>query len=208
MDLDDRILKWLYRILEYNKHVLRCITTTTRVDIPSNPLELGEIPKGACHGAFEVIKNSNIYSKPRILDAGISVDSSSTFLDARVNAIINIDISLKSTTLSLSFLNEDGLVEEIVSHNQLTDEKCLPSLDPFYQVSHETTLTVKKDFLAFADKCLVGDINRLTGTEGSRFKGTENIFYIEKLLSDGPGTNEASVSTQQKKLYQESCLTV
>lgn len=90
INLDDHVLKWLYRILEYNKHVLKCITTMTRVDIPVNSLDLGEIPKGACHGAFEAIKNSNIHSKPRILDARISVNSSSTFLDAKVNAIFNI----------------------------------------------------------------------------------------------------------------------
>ncbi|GAA5800186.1 hypothetical protein HPULCUR_005611 [Helicostylum pulchrum] len=180
IDLDDRILKWLYRILEYTKHVLKCITTVTRIDIPVNSLDLGEIPKGACHGAFEAIKNSNIHSKPRILDAGISVDSSSTFLDAKVNAIVNIDISLKSTTLSLSFLNDDGLVEEKFGHNELTDEKCLP-------------------FILFADNHLVDDIKHLNDTEGDRARNTACTLYIEKLLSNNsPCTNGASESTKQK----------
>ncbi|GAA5809196.1 hypothetical protein MFLAVUS_002601 [Mucor flavus] len=199
INLDDHILKWLYRILEYNRYVLKCIIMMTRVDIPVNSLDLGEIPKGACHGAFEAIKNSNIYSKPRILDAEISVDSSSTFLDAKVNAIVNIDISLKSTTLSLSYLNGDGLVEEISDHNQLIDEKCLPSLDRFYQVSHETTLTMKKQFVSFADQYLVDYINLLTDTEGNRVRSTASPFFIEKLLSGDPGTDEMSVSTKQKR---------
>ncbi|KAG2235805.1 hypothetical protein INT48_001031 [Thamnidium elegans] len=167
----------------------------TRIDVSFlYPLRLGVIISGAGFGVLEATKSSNINSKPRILNTDFLDDSLSMFLNSRANAIINIDISLKSTTLSLSLLNDEGLVEDIFDHNHFTNEKYLPSLGSFYQVSHITTLVVKEQFISFADMYLVNIINNLADDEDDHY----SIYDIEEILGNCLSSNEDLVSTEQK----------
>ncbi|KAI9259795.1 hypothetical protein EDC94DRAFT_153832 [Helicostylum pulchrum] len=194
--LDTCLLKWVSCIMEHNRRSLNSITKMTRIDISFiYALCLGNITSGAGFGVLEATKSSNINSKPRILNTDISDLSSSVFSNySKANAIINIDISLKSTILSLSLLNDDGLAEEIFDHSHFTGEKYLPSLETFYQVSHVTALIVKEQFISFADAYLVNDINNLADDEDIH----DCIYDIEEILGKCISANEVLVSTEQK----------
>ncbi|KAI9261334.1 hypothetical protein EDC94DRAFT_127399 [Helicostylum pulchrum] len=114
-------LKWLTYTLEYSRRSLNYIITT------KTPRESDIIPsfllKGACIGIFEAIQHSYMYCKPHIMQSEDPTTSSSVFLNSKPDAIINLDISLGSTLLTYSFLNEDGLTQQILNHDDLIADK-------------------------------------------------------------------------------------
>ncbi|KAI8075624.1 hypothetical protein BDF21DRAFT_423299 [Thamnidium elegans] len=82
---------------------------------------------------------------------------------------MNIDISLESTQLSFSILDENGLTKEIWDHNDFMTGTSLRSLSSFFSFSEVTTLTVKKYFfyllrsITFVEKRVSSDIIHFLG---------------------------------------------
>ncbi|KAI9263627.1 hypothetical protein EDC94DRAFT_659080 [Helicostylum pulchrum] len=104
----------------------------------SEKIEHRNILREASRYAIDAIRNSNINSKPRILPVQNSTSSPSIFLKSKPDSIISIDISIESTLLSFSFLDENGFVKKIWDHGYfVTDAR----------------------FIAFAEDYLISDIS-------------------------------------------------
>ncbi|GAA5808451.1 hypothetical protein MFLAVUS_001842 [Mucor flavus] len=69
----------------------------------------------------------------------------------------DLDISLESTVLSFSLLDENGLVKEIWNHDYFVPDTNLRFLSPFFSFLEETTLNVKNSFIAFVDEYFIND---------------------------------------------------
>ncbi|KAI9258435.1 hypothetical protein EDC94DRAFT_675763 [Helicostylum pulchrum] len=117
----------------------------------------GDLKERAGIGIFEAIKHSDMYCKPHIMQSEDSTTSSSVFLNSKPDAIVNLDISLESTLLTCSLLNEDGLTQQILNHDDLIADN-LPPLGRFYTFSYATTLNVKEQFIPFAERYLLGNL--------------------------------------------------
>lgn len=128
------MLLWFEEMLTYN-HVSFNSKNIVRKIIQKKNIFTAELLDGASRYVFDVIRNSDIYSKPRILPTESLNSCSSVFVNSKPDAIMNIgtsdciktyisvlmflklDMSLESTLLSLSLLDEDGLVKEIQDHD-------------------------------------------------------------------------------------------
>ncbi|KAI8068756.1 hypothetical protein BDF21DRAFT_425466 [Thamnidium elegans] len=185
------LLSWLKMMLERNRVDLNSMTTVVDPRLNLNPISLGDIVSGASLGVIENVKNSDINCKPRIVPTEDSTLSSMCF-NARPNAIINIDISYKSTLLTCSILNDDGLVKEILNHDYFIAEKCLPSLDYFYDILNETTLNVKYRFIPFAETYSLNDSNFFSVDNDASVK-KEVVREVEAILNENFIEKETSV---------------
>ncbi|GAA5808475.1 hypothetical protein MFLAVUS_001866 [Mucor flavus] len=72
--------------------------------------------------------------------------------DPKPDAILNIDISLDSTALSYSLLDENGLVKEIWDHDYFVHDIPLRSLRSFFSFTEVTTLNVKSSFITLQEQ--------------------------------------------------------
>ncbi|KAG2230585.1 hypothetical protein INT48_006890 [Thamnidium elegans] len=151
------------------------------------------IIEGAARYSFDAVQNSDIYSKPRILSTDHSTTSSSIFLNSNPGAIMNIDISLESTMLSFSLLNENGLVKEIWNHDYFVSDKSLRSLGSFFTFSEVVTLNVKNSFIAFFDQYLTDESIISSGVLDK-----DVLIEIENILSAESPNKELLISTQQQ----------
>ncbi|KAG2236272.1 hypothetical protein INT48_008632 [Thamnidium elegans] len=185
------LISWLKMMLERNRVDLNSMTTVVDPRLNLNPISLGDIVSGASLGVIENVKNSDINCKPRIVPTEDST-LSSMYFNARPNAIINIDISYKSTLLTCSILNDDGLVKEILDHDYFIAEKCLPSLDYFYDILNETTLNVKYRFIPFAETYSLDDSNFFSVDNDASVK-KEVVREVEAILNENFIEKETSV---------------
>ncbi|KAI9259714.1 hypothetical protein EDC94DRAFT_611868 [Helicostylum pulchrum] len=225
VEFDPSLVEWLKYTLEYNRRFLNLITTMKKVNMNTKVVRRKNILQGAGLGVLETIQNADMYIKPRMLSKGYSSGSSSLFLNSRPNVIININISLKSTLLSYSLLDENGLIKETIGHSSFTIDKCLPSLQSFFKVSNRTTIYTKKRFIIFAEKYLMDHYNHLnidkdfmleieailnnTVSSGKRRSHIKTSLlkykaYVKKSIFHTNDTYEESsvedpVSTEQKK---------
>ncbi|KAI9252244.1 hypothetical protein EDC94DRAFT_281682 [Helicostylum pulchrum] len=110
------VLNWSRLMLEYSRISLRSnyiIPKSLRESSMNSP----KLIHGAANCTFNAIQNSVVHSKPRILSKNKSAAVSSIFLESEPDAIMNIEISLASTVLSFSHLDENGLIKEIWNHD-------------------------------------------------------------------------------------------
>ncbi|KAI8091515.1 hypothetical protein BDF21DRAFT_409588, partial [Thamnidium elegans] len=186
------LLGWINIMMEYNRQSLSSTTIVIEPSVDIDPISLECIVSGASIAAMKIVKNSSKYRKPHIIESKNVSTSSSMFLDSEPDAIINIDISCKSTMLSYSLINDDGVIERIFDSDYFTDDIALVSLGLFFNISEETTLTVEKHFIQFADKYFSGVDCLSKNKKGivSQFKTIlDNTFSRKKVL----------VSTTQQK---------
>ncbi|GAA5812679.1 hypothetical protein MFLAVUS_006136 [Mucor flavus] len=205
------LISWLKIMLECSRVDLNSRTTVVDPRLSLNPISLGDIVSGASLGVIENVQNSDIYCKPRIVPAEDSTFSSMCF-NARPNVIINIgelkkyflfqlDISYKSTLLSCSILNDDGLVKEILDHDYFIAEKCLPSLNYFYDILNETTLNVKDRFIPFAETYLLDDLKFFSIDNDAQVKN-EAMREIEAILNENCVENETSAELGRRDRFK------
>ncbi|GAA5811690.1 hypothetical protein MFLAVUS_005131 [Mucor flavus] len=114
--VDKGLLDWLEHLLEYNRVSFGSSYIITK-RLWNMDYDYSEVLEGTGQYLFDALHNSDVYSKPRILSTEHLATSSSIFLKSKPDAIMNIDISLESTTLSFSLLDENGLVKEIWNHD-------------------------------------------------------------------------------------------
>ncbi|KAI8091514.1 hypothetical protein BDF21DRAFT_409586 [Thamnidium elegans] len=190
------LLKWIKCMLEHNTILLNSTFSLIKLDSSEMRVSLNNIMFGAGFCVFESIKNSDIYCKPRILPTEDTIPSS-VFLNSRPHIIFSIDISLQSTLLTCSVLNENGVIKEILNHNHFTADKCLPSLGLFYNISDETILTVNEQFIVFAEKFLLDDLNSFP-LIGDTVMKEKFISKIEAILAIDSSTEETLIPTTQQ----------
>ncbi|KAI9359873.1 hypothetical protein BD770DRAFT_55094 [Pilaira anomala] len=99
---------------------------------------------GAVYYFIDVIQNSDINSRPRILPSKEPALSTSVVSKPKVNVILNIDISFSSTLLSYILVKENESIETKPNNNNCGFNKCLPSLGLFCKFSDAATLTVNE----------------------------------------------------------------
>ncbi|GAA5807513.1 hypothetical protein MFLAVUS_000876 [Mucor flavus] len=186
--IDNGLLDWSEYLLEYNR-----ISFSSNYIIPKR-LEIAEfcdinVSEGAVRYLFDALQNSDLYSKPRILSTEYSAISSSIFLNSKPDAVLNIDISLESTMLSFSLLDENGLIKEIWNEDYFIP---LRSLGSFFIFSEVTTLNVKSSFITFVKEYLTDETNIFLDELNGDI---ENILKFESRDKD------LMVSTQQQRLF-------
>ncbi|GAA5800281.1 hypothetical protein HPULCUR_005707 [Helicostylum pulchrum] len=168
---------------------------------PLPPLVRGIGPpfllEGARIGIFEAVKNSDMHCKPQIMHSEDSTTSSSVFLNSKPDAIVSLDISLGSTLLTYSLLNEDGLTQQIFDHGYLIADN-LPPLGHFYTFSNTTTLNVKEQFIPFAERYLLGNLADFTADDGVSIK-KDLLLKMKAILTKDISNGEALISTYKPK---------
>ncbi|GAA5800355.1 hypothetical protein HPULCUR_005783 [Helicostylum pulchrum] len=161
------------------------ITDTNKSYLMKKELGYHAIESGAFRYVVDVIRNSDISSKPRILLEQNSTSSSSIFLTSKPGAIMNIDISIESTLLYFSFLDENGFDKESWNNDYFLTDISLRSLGSFFRFSEITTLNVKDSFIVFAEEYLMSDISSFSDFRNVEFnKEIENILYEDSLAED------------------------
>ncbi|KAI8078354.1 hypothetical protein BDF21DRAFT_420353 [Thamnidium elegans] len=156
---DQNLLNWSKYMLEYNRISFNAKNVTYKSQGLEEKIDCSTILLGAKQHGCNTLRNSAINSKVRIIPVQGSVISSSVFLDSGPDAIITIDISLDSTLLSLTLLDENGVSKEIFSHDYFIANRSLNSLGSFFRFSEVTTLDVNHSFIKFAEEYLMGDIS-------------------------------------------------
>ncbi|KAI9255880.1 hypothetical protein EDC94DRAFT_678176 [Helicostylum pulchrum] len=189
-------LTWLKYILDYNRRSLNYIVTT--ITPTESDIEPPFLLAGAGISVFEAIQHSDMYCKPHILQSEDSTTSSSVFLNSKPDAIVNLDISLGSTLLTYSLLNEDGLAQQIFDYNYLIANKYLPPLGCFYTFLNATTLNVKEQFIPFAERYLLGDLADFTADDGVPIK-KDLLFEMKAILTKELSSGEALILTNKPK---------
>ncbi|KAG2235812.1 hypothetical protein INT48_003924 [Thamnidium elegans] len=192
IELDEGLLQWSRFMFEYNR-----ISFDSSYIVPKNPLvkyiDRQNVIRGASQCSINAIQNSNIYSKPRILSTEHSAISSSIFLNSKPDAIMNIDILLETTVLSLSLLNENGLVKEIRNHDYFVPDIGLRSLGSFFTFSEVVTLNVRNSFITFAEEYLMDESKIPSGVLNKHM-----LIEIENILSAESHNKDIMVPTQQQ----------
>ncbi|KAG2234385.1 hypothetical protein INT48_003612 [Thamnidium elegans] len=158
-EIDQNLLNWSKYMLEYNRISFNAKNVTYKSQGLEEKIDCSTILLGAKQHGCNTLRNSAINSKVRIIPVQGSVISSSVFLDSGPDAIITIDISLDSTLLSLTLLDENGVSKEIFSHDYFIANRSLNSLGSFFRFSEVTTLDVNHSFIKFAEEYLMGDIS-------------------------------------------------
>ncbi|KAI8087059.1 hypothetical protein BDF21DRAFT_450267 [Thamnidium elegans] len=185
LDLD--MLNWSKYMLEYYRISFNDKITVHEI----NSLKVIDheiVTVGAGYYAFDAIYNSDIYCRPRIIENPAT--SSSIFLKSKPNAILNLDISLESTLLSFSLLDENGLIKQIWKNDYFVTDISLRSLGSFFKFSEVLTLTITHSFITLMEKYIVGYSGNEDELEKSIMADTETIFNIES------NTKDLLVSTQ------------
>ncbi|GAA5800888.1 hypothetical protein HPULCUR_006327 [Helicostylum pulchrum] len=136
----------------------------------------GDLKEGAGIGIFEAIQHSDMYCKPHIMQSEDSTTSSSVFLNSKPDAIVNLDISLGSTLLTYSLLNEDGLIHQILNYDDLIADKFVP----------------------FAERYLLGDLADFTANSGVSIK-KDLLFEMKAILTKELFNGETLISTNKSK---------
>ncbi|GAA5794836.1 hypothetical protein HPULCUR_000184 [Helicostylum pulchrum] len=184
-------LTWLAYILEYNRRSLNAIVTS--ITPRESDIILPFLLEGVGIGIFEAVQHSDMYRKPLIMESEDLSASSPVFLNSKPDAIVNLDISLGSTLLTYSLLNEDGLTQQIFNHDDLIADN-LPPLGRFYNFSNATTLNVKEQFVPFAERYLLGDLADFTADDGVSIK-KDLLFEMKAILTKDVSNGEALIST-------------
>ncbi|GAA5801998.1 hypothetical protein HPULCUR_007458 [Helicostylum pulchrum] len=179
--VDRRLLHWSGLLFEYNR-----ISFGSNNIVPKRlknaTFGIESVLEGAARYMFSALRNSDIYSKPRILSTEHSATSSSIFLRSNPDAILNIDISLESTMLSFSLLDENGLVKKIWGHNYFVPDTRLRALGSFFNFSDVTTLNIK---------------NLLFGTEDD----LRDKIYASNLVQKGDSSKKLRIAIQGEGLF-------
>ncbi|KAI9250389.1 hypothetical protein EDC94DRAFT_316831 [Helicostylum pulchrum] len=187
------LLNWLNYMLEYNRISFNAKNFIHKICWFGNEIGHQDIILGACRYVIDVIRNSDINSKPRILSEQNSTSAPSIFLTSKPGAIMNIDILLESTLLSFSLLDENGFVKEIWNNDYFLADISLRSLGSFFKFSEITTLHVKDSFIAFAEDYLMSDISSF-----SDFRNVEFNKEIENMMCKDSDAKDLLVSVQQQ----------
>ncbi|GAA5812910.1 hypothetical protein MFLAVUS_006371 [Mucor flavus] len=188
-------VKWLNYILECN------IRSLNYVKINPDQEDIGPdfLLSGAGLVVCEAIQHSDIYCKPRIMPSEDLNISSSVFLNSEPGAIIDLDISLGSTLFTYLLLDEDGSVRKVFNHDDFIADN-LPPLGHFFSFSKTITLNVKKQFITFAERYLLGDLADLTVDEGVFIK-KDLSFEMKAILTKQLLTGEVLVSINKPKYF-------
>ncbi|GAA5798352.1 hypothetical protein HPULCUR_003754 [Helicostylum pulchrum] len=208
---------WSEYLFEYNRIyfgsnyiIPKCLSITD--------FEHSNVLEGAVRYLFDALRNSDLYSKPRILSTKQLATSSSIFLKSKPDAIMNIDISFESTTLSYSFLDENGLVKEICNHNYFVPDTRLRALGSFFSFSEVTTLNVKSSFIDISDinnkktnlAQLHEDYVQLTLNQVVTDSGLENEYQetviIQEEIIPIPNIYDTLCFNMWSNITEDSCL--
>ncbi|GAA5808421.1 hypothetical protein MFLAVUS_001812 [Mucor flavus] len=194
--VDNNLFDWSKCMLDYNRIVLRSNYIIPMCSLDN--FDYRDILAGAVRYMFDVLQNSDVYSKPRILPTEHLATSSSIFLKSKPDAILNIDISLESTMLSFSLLDENGLVKKIWDHDYYVHDIPLRSLGSFFSISEETTLNVKNLFIVFfVNEYFTNDPTLFFNGEYDAFDKSV-VAEIKCLLNVERQEKDLLVSTQQQ----------
>ncbi|GAA5808555.1 hypothetical protein MFLAVUS_001946 [Mucor flavus] len=205
INLDEGLFHWSEYMLDYNR-----IAFGSNCIIPKRSwnTDFGYqgVLKGAVRYMFDALQNSDVYSKPRILSTEHSATSSSIFLKSKPDAILNIDISLESTMLSYSLLDENGLVKNFWDRAYFVHDIPLRSLGSFFSFSEVTALNVKSSFINIIDinKKKENGVIRFIKSVKEHLKDKLNISSrklneeIKNILNFESRNKDLSVSTQQQ----------
>lgn len=87
------LLNWLNYMLEYNRISFNAKNFIHKICWFGNEIGHQDIILGACRYVIDVIRNSDINSKPRILSEQNSTSAPSIFLTSKPGAIMNIGMS-------------------------------------------------------------------------------------------------------------------
>ncbi|KAI9263515.1 hypothetical protein EDC94DRAFT_606987 [Helicostylum pulchrum] len=190
--INSNLTKWSNYMLEYNRISFNAKNIIDKSYFMEKELGYHAIESGAFIYVVDVIRNSDISSKPRILPEQNSTSSSSIFLTSKPGAIMSIDISIESTLLSFSFLDENGFVKESWNNDYFLTDISLRSMGSFFRFSEITTLNVKDSFTVFAEEYLMSDISSF-----SDFRNIEFSKEIENILCEDSLAEDPLVSVQQ-----------
>ncbi|GAA5798473.1 hypothetical protein HPULCUR_003877 [Helicostylum pulchrum] len=212
--IDKGLFDWSEYLFEYNRISFSSNYIVLKRSVVKE-LDYQNVLEGAVRYLFYALHNSDIYSNPRMLSAEHSTTSSSIFLKSKPDAILNIDISLESTMLSYSRLDENGLVKEIWNHDYFVHDIPLRSLGSFFSFSEVTTLNVKSSFINISDidNKKINGIIRFIKSVKEHLKDKWNISSgelnkeIENVLNFDSRNKDLLVSTQQQ-VYIKAFLTL
>ncbi|GAA5817549.1 hypothetical protein MFLAVUS_011097 [Mucor flavus] len=169
---DKNLLNWSRYILAYSE-----ISTRNKNAINAVSWFTENEKEGSCLYGYNAIQKADIYSKPRIISTQDPTTSSSIFIKSKPDAIMNIDISLESTLLSFSLLDENGFIKEIWDHD--------------YFVTNTR-------FIMFAQEYLMGDSNIFAGGKDTVLSndimvGLQAILNVESRAKDSLISTERQV---------------
>ncbi|GAA5808560.1 hypothetical protein MFLAVUS_001951 [Mucor flavus] len=197
LNVDGGLIDWSECMLVYN-----LISFGSNYIIPkrwwNTYFNYSDVLEGAARYLFDVLRNSDVYSNPRILSTEPSATSSSVFLKSKPDAILNIDISLESTMLSYSILDENGLVKKVWNHGYFVPDTHLRSLGSFFTFSEETTLNIGRlpRFIMFVDEYFMNDPVLFNDEYDVLYKSM--MTEIEDVLNVEGHDEDLLVSTQQQ----------
>ncbi|KAI9261374.1 hypothetical protein EDC94DRAFT_648773 [Helicostylum pulchrum] len=203
--VDKGLLYWAGILFEYNR-IFFGSNNVIHKRLGIATFDNKSVLVGAARYMFNALHNSDIYSKPRILYTEDSATSSSIFLKSKPDAILNIDISLESTMLSFSLLDENGLVKQMWGHDDFVPDTRLRALGSFFSFSDVTTLNIKNLFIVFVDEYFMNDPNLFFNEEYDVFH-KYMVAEIEDILSLERQNKDALASTQQQ-VYIKSFVSI
>ncbi|KAI8078618.1 hypothetical protein BDF21DRAFT_494319 [Thamnidium elegans] len=192
IELDQNLVDWSKSMLEYNR-----INSGRRTSNKFRNFNRDFLQIGAIAYVYEAIQSSNMYSKPIILPTDELASYSSIFVKSKPDAIMNIEISLESTLLSFSLLDDNGLIKDIWDHNYFIKDACLHSLGSFFKISDIPILNVKYRFIAFTKKYFIDDSDILSNDKDVTLN-MDTMAEIEEILNFESPKNDLLVSIQQQ----------
>ncbi|KAI9362671.1 hypothetical protein BD770DRAFT_381534 [Pilaira anomala] len=190
---------WSIAILEYIADSLNYINKSIIRFDGTYFSRINKALLGAQHYSQEVICNSDINSRPRILPSIEPTLSSSVFLDHKINAVLNIDILPGYTLLSCAFVNSNGIVEKVLDNHYFTNNKILPPLKLFYPVSEIATLVMNERCIPLINKHLSYNLNCMFDPDYYFQKTKKLAIKFGDILNEGFSSKEIFISTQEPK---------
>ncbi|KAI9362633.1 hypothetical protein BD770DRAFT_440586 [Pilaira anomala] len=201
---------WSEAILEYIVDYLAYVDTNIIRCIDRKGIH---VAKGAILGARyyykEVLRNSDVNSRPRILPTIDPALSSSVFLEHKINALLHIDILPDYTLLSCALVNSNGITEKVLNSHYFTNNKFLPPLELFYPLSEVTTLVMNERCIPLIKKHLSNKLKSMFNklkclfNPDYYFKQTKKLaIEFGEILNKGFSSEEIFISTQDPKYIE------
>ncbi|KAI8065964.1 hypothetical protein BDF21DRAFT_114766 [Thamnidium elegans] len=194
--LNQKLLNWSKRMVEYYR-VSFNPKSIIHKHFWEEKFDCETIVSGMSRYALDAIQNSNMNGKPRIVSTKNLASCLSIFQKSKPDAIMQIDISLESTLLSLSFLDENGLIKGIWNHNNFVNDTCLRPLGSFFSFSEVTTLNVKYSCIMFVENYLTRDDSSFSKDKCMSLN-KDILDEIDAILGLGD-TKDLLISTQSLK---------
>ncbi|KAI8056478.1 hypothetical protein BDF21DRAFT_430903 [Thamnidium elegans] len=194
------LFPWLLAILKLNgQYFSYKFISSTAKNNDIIPFQISDIMSGAISKIMEVVQDSDIHVKPFVMTRSFSKirqdSSSSIFLHLGPDTIINIDLSVKSVSISCSFLDNEGKAQTILDCKSVVGDTCVPPLELFFDFQDTPILKVTPQTIYFMDKRASKDLEYFSKydrqlkqnnnkSKSYSFKHTFREFY-EKYFKEG-----------------------